>query len=241
MLCLIRHKPSKLNLEKRNNHTGVKDRQGLWMLLMILVLILIDQATKVWVKTSMTLGQEHYIASWFRIYFIENDGMAYGITLGNKLFLTLFRLIAMSALGYYLYRIIRRRVYSLGYVACLSLVMAGGMGNVIDCVFYGQIFTESTHASVAQLVGWGDGYESLMYGRVVDMLHFPLIEGVFPDWVPFWGGEHYVFFRPIFNVADSYISVAVFLLILCYPRTLSYMLEGEAKQSHGDLPEQGVH
>lgn len=226
MQYLIRHKLSKPSLVRKSNDTAGKNRQGQWMLLLILSLIIIDQISKVWVKTSMTLGQEHYITSWFRIYFIENEGMAYGITLGSKLFLTLFRLVAMSALGYYLYRLIKHETYSLGFIACLALIVAGGIGNVLDSVVYGQIFTESTYHSVAEWVSWGEGYERLMYGKVVDMLHFPLIEGNFPEWFPIWGGEYFLFFRPIFNLADSYISVAVFLLMIFYPRTLSHMLEG---------------
>lgn len=182
----------------------------------------------------MTIGQEHYITSWFRIAFIENEGMAFGLTLGSKLFLTLFRIVAMGGLGYYLYRLARQRAYSMGFLFCLALVLAGGLGNIIDCVAYGQIFTESTRTEVAELVAWGQGYERLFYGHVVDMLYFPMIEGTLPDWLPIWGGEDFVFFRPVFNLADSYISVAVVLLFLFYPRTLMQVLEGD--KASGDTP-----
>lgn len=204
-----------------------RQREVYWLSLLVLLLLLVDQVVKIWIKTTMTIGQEHYITSWFRIAFIENEGMAFGLTLGSKLFLTLFRIVAMGALGYYLYLLTKTRAYSIGFLSCLSLVLAGGLGNIIDCVFYGQIFTESTRSEVAQLVAWGQGYERLFYGHVVDMLYFPMIEGTLPDWLPIWGGEDFVFFRPVFNLADSYISVAVVALLLFYPRTLMQVLEGD--------------
>lgn len=202
--------------------------RGIYILpLLVLLLLLIDQVVKIWIKTTMMIGQEHYITSWFRIAFIENEGMAFGLTLGSKLFLTLFRIVAMGGLGYYLYRLAKSRSYSLGFLSCLSLVLAGGLGNIIDCVAYGQIFTESTRTQVAELVAWGHGYERLFYGHVVDMLYFPMIEGTFPDWLPVWGGEDFIFFRPVFNLADSYISVAVVVLLIFYPRTMMQALEGD--------------
>lgn len=201
-------------------------RQGLFLSLLIVSLLLIDQASKVWVKTSMMEGEKIEIFSWFRIYFIENEGMAYGITLGNKLFLTLFRLIAMSIGSWYLYRVVSRGGYPMGFLVCLALIIAGGWGNIIDCVFYGEIFTSSV-GQVADFVPWGMGYGELLHGKVVDMLSFPLIQTTYPDWFPFWGGEPFVFFGPIFNFADSCISVGVFILLLCYPRTFSALLEGK--------------
>lgn len=234
------HSASKPNLERRNNAPRGTHRQGLWIALLVLVLIAIDQMVKVWIKTSMPLGEEYYITSWFRIHFIENPGMAYGITLGSKLLLTLFRLVAMSALGYYLYRTIRRGGYPLGFLACLGLVLAGGIGNVIDSVVYGAIFTESTPWQTASLVSWGEGYAPPFYGHVVDMLYFPLIEGTLPDWLPIWGGEDYLFFRPIFNLADSYISVAVFALLIFYSHSLSRLLgssQSKAPESDQQPPQ----
>lgn len=204
------------------------NRQGMWLLLLLVLLLLIDQASKIWVKSTMMLGQEYYITSWFRLHFIENDGMAYGITLGSKLFLTLFRFVAMSFLSIYLYRLIKQgSQLSMGFLACLTMILAGGLGNLFDCLFYGQIFTESTFYSVASLTNWGEGYQDLFYGKVVDMLYFPIIEGVFPNWLPFWGGEQFIFFRPIFNLADSYISIAVFSLIFFYPRSLSILFNSK--------------
>lgn len=172
----------------------------------------------------MIEGEKIEVLSWFKIYFIENEGMAYGITLGSKLFLTLFRIIAVGLGGWYLAKMVRSRKYTLGFLACLALILSGGLGNVIDCVFYGKVFSSSV-GQVAQFVPWGEGYGELLYGKVVDMLSFPIIETVYPEWFPFFGGEPFVFFSPIFNFADSCISVGVALLLTCYPRTFSQVLD----------------
>lgn len=178
----------------------------------------------------MIEGERIEIFSWFRIYFIENEGMAYGITLGNKLFLTLFRIIAMTIGSWYLFRLVREGVYRLPFLLCLALIIAGGFGNIIDCVFYGEIFTSSV-GEVARFVPWGEGYGNVLHGKVVDMLSFPIIQTTYPEWFPFWGGEPFVFFSPIFNFADSCISAGVFLLLIFYPRTFAQMLDnlGKAK------------
>ena len=145
----------------------------------VLLLLVIDQASKIWVKTTMIEGEMHEITSWFKIYFVENEGMAYGITLGSKLLLTLFRLVAMGAGVYYLARLVRSARFSLGFCLTLGLVIAGGLGNVIDCLFYGEVFSASRGA-VAQFVSWGQGYGTFLHGKVVDMLYFPLIERLTP-------------------------------------------------------------
>lgn len=199
------------------------------LLLLILVLLVIDQVSKIWVKTSMIEGEKIEIFSWFRIYFIENEGMAYGITLGSKLFLTLFRIIAMSLGAWYFVRIVREGKYKMGCLLCLASILAGGFGNIIDCVFYGKIFSSSV-GQVSQFVPWGEGYGELLHGKVVDMLSFPIIRTTYPDWFPVWAGEPFVFFSPIFNFADSCISVGVFLLITCYPRTFGALLDSFGKK-----------
>lgn len=198
--------------------------KGLLAIVVILLVIIIDQASKIWVKTHMSLYESIEIANWFKIYFVENNGMAFGMEVGGKLFLSLFRIIAIGFIGYYLYTLIKNK-YSKGYIACIALIWAGAFGNIIDCVFYGEIFSASYQGHVASWVSLGDGYSSWLHGKVVDMLYFPLIEGTFPLWFPKWGGENFVFFSPIFNVADSAITVGIFVLLLFYRKTLSQSLE----------------
>ncbi len=164
------------------------------------------------------------ISSWFKIHFLENEGMAYGITLFSKLLLTLFRIVAMSFASVVLYKLVKSRAYKLGFLIALAFIVSGGVGNIIDCVFYGKIFS-SSQGQVAELVSWGEGYGDLFYGKVVDMLHFPMIDTFYPDWIPYFGGERFVFFSPVFNIADSCISIGVGVLLLFYPRTFSLMLE----------------
>lgn len=194
------------------------------MLLLAVGLLSIDQAIKIWVKTNMYETQMYEVFSWFKIYFIENEGMAYGITLGSKLFLSLFRLVAMSLLSYALYAMVKGGKYSTGFLVTVTMILAGGLGNIIDSIFYGEIFSSSRHA-VAEYVGWGNGYASMFYGKVVDMFYFPIIRTTYPDWFPIYAGEPFVFFSPIFNFADACISVGVFSLLLFYSNTFSQALE----------------
>ena len=154
--------------------------------------------------------------------------MAFGMEIFGKLFLTLFRIVAVGAIGWYLTRIIKQGLKT-GYIVCVSLILTGALGNIIDSVFYGVLFNESTHSQIASFLPEGGGYAPLFYGKVVDMFYFPLIETVFPDWVPIWGGQEFVFFRPIFNLADSAICVGVFLLLIFYRHTLSASLSKEEK------------
>lgn len=177
--------------------------------------LVIDQWSKIWVKTNMYLGQEYRIADWFIIHFTENPGMAFGMELGGdygKVILSLFRIVAVIGIAWYIIKLSKEESH-VGFLTAMGLIFAGALGNILDSVFYGQIFTEST-AHIAQKVAFGDGYASMLHGRVVDMLYFPLVDGFFPDWLPIWGGDHFMFFRPVFNIADSAITVGVAIIIL---------------------------
>lgn len=159
----------------------------------------------------MHLGESIHVTDWFYISFIENNGMAYGMTFFNKIVLSLFRIVAVTAIGYYIYKVVRRE-HSIGYLACLALIFAGAAGNIIDCLFYGQIFTVSTPFVISEFVNFGAGYAPILQGRVVDMFYFPLF--TWPESIPFIGGN--VFFSPVFNFADSCISVGVVVLLLFF-------------------------
>ena len=184
----------------------------------VLGAILIDQIIKVAVKLSMFLHESFSVfGDWFYIYFTENPGMAFGMEFGSKLLLTLFRVVAVSFLIYYLYKIIRNKQFSTGYILCVALVLAGAAGNIVDCLFYGEIFTDSI-GGVASLVPWGKGYGTFLHGKVVDMFYFPLFR--WPEWMPFIGGD--IFFSPIFNFADACISCSVVAIALFYHKYVSY-------------------
>ncbi len=187
-------------------------------ILIIFLVLLADQILKIFIKTHFMLGEEVVIAkNWFIIHFIENNGMAFGMEFGNsigKYFLSIFRMAAIGALVWYLTKLWKKDV-PFGLIACFSLILAGAAGNLIDSAFYGLIFNES-HGQVATLFPAGGGYTTFLLGRVVDMFYFPLIEGHFPTWFPLWGGQEFIFFRPVFNVADSSISVGIVAIFLFY-------------------------
>ena len=195
-----------------------------WIAVIIIAAILIvDQIIKIEVKTNMSLGEALRITDWFYIEFIENNGMAYGMTFINKLVLSLFRMFAICGIGWYIWRVVKSGLFSKGYIVCLSMVLAGAAGNLIDCLFYGLIFNASTPFNVGHFVPFGDGYSTFLHGRVVDMFYFPIIHTQWPDWVPVWGGDDFVFFSPVFNFADSCISVGVVLLLLFFRKDLERM------------------
>lgn len=186
-----------------------------------IAVLVIDQIIKVNVKTGMYLGERIEITSWFNLVFVENEGMAFGWKLwGGKLFLTLFRVIAVCVIGWFICKEIKRE-RPMGYIVCLSLIMAGAAGNIIDCLFYGLIFNNPPYPQTAMLVPWGMGYGDFLFGKVVDMFYFPLLEWDMPSWVPVWGGEHCIFFSPIFNFADSAISCGIVALIIFYYKILN--------------------
>jgi signal peptidase II len=180
----------------------------------IIIAIILDQIIKIYVKTHFVLGEEVVFFDWFRIHFVENNGMAMGFEFGGKagkLFLTVFRLVAVSAIIYWLMGAIKSKVHNAVIVA-ISLIFSGAVGNIIDSIFYGVIFDTSNH-KVATLFA-DKPYGDLFYGKVVDMFYFPLWQGVLPEWIPFVGGEFFTFFQYIFNPADAFISVGVALLFI---------------------------
>ena len=192
-----------------------------WLAMIIVVgAIVIDQLIKVWVKTSMTLHESIRIFDWFYISFIENNGMAYGMQIGSKLVLSLFRVAAISVLAYYLWLQIQKKART-GYIVCLSMVLAGAIGNLIDCMFYGLVFNASSEFYTSYIVDFGTGYAPFLMGKVVDMFYFPLIVTTWPEWMPHFGGQEFIFFSPVFNYADANISVGVVLLVLFYRKEIS--------------------
>ena len=197
--------------------------------LLFVAVLVVDQIIKVCVKTGMRLGERIEVTSWFQLVFIENNGMAFGWELwGGKLFLTLFRVVAVCAIGWFTTKEIGRGK-PFGYIVCLTLIMAGAAGNIIDCLFYGLIFNNPPYPATAEFVPWGMGYGELLYGRVVDMFYFPLVEWDMPagwQWLsalPFLpqAGEHCVFFSPVFNFADAAISCGIVAIILFYHHILN--------------------
>jgi len=190
----------------------------------ILFILLFDQIIKIWVKTNLALSEDIRITNWFYIRFIENKGMAMGIDVFGKLFLTIFRMVASVAIAYYIYLLIRNN-YKLSYIIIVSMIFAGAVGNIIDSVFYGVIFNESTPMNVAVLFPPEGGYGSWLHGEVVDMFYFPFFSFNWPKWMPWIGGSNFEFFRYIFNLADASISVGIVVLLLFFRKTLSLSFE----------------
>lgn len=184
--------------------------------IIIFLVLLIDQSIKFWIKTNMYLGQEFHIAgNWFIIHFTENNGMAFGLEFAGeygKVFLSLFRIAAVAGIGYYLNYLVKTKAHGV-LISGMAFIFAGALGNIIDSTFYGMIFSSSEY-QLAQLFPEGGGYATFLHGKVVDMLYFPIISGHFPEWLPVWGGDYFTFFRPVFNIADSSITIGVILILL---------------------------
>lgn len=200
----------------------ITTKQGIASCLFVLLLIVIDQCIKIWVKTNMCLHDSIHITDWFYISFIENNGMAYGMTFIPKYALSIFRLVACCVLAMFIWKQIRAGARVV-WITMLAMILAGAAGNLIDCMFYGMVFTESSPYCESFLVPFGTGYAPFLQGRVVDMFYFPLIVTTYPDWFPMWGGQPYIFFSPVFNFADSCISVGVVAMLLLCRKELSML------------------
>lgn len=201
----------------------MKNKHLVYPLSIGIVLLLIDQWSKVYVKTHFSLSEEvNVFGNWFKLHFLENYGMAFGIEFGGewgKIILTLFRIIFCGVIIYYIASLIKAKAH-LGYTISWTMILVGALGNIIDSVFYGVLFSKSDLWSLATFLPAEGGYASWFHGSVVDMLYFPILHGTFPEWLPIWGGESFEFFRPVFNVADATISVG-FVLILLFQKAFT--------------------
>ena len=195
-------------------------KKGGLAIAIVIAILCIDQLIKIWVKTGMHLHESIHVTDWFYITFIENMGMAFGMQIGSKILLSLFRVVAIAVLGYYIWLQVKKNART-WYLVCLSMILAGASGNLIDCMFYGLCFTNSSEFYTSYFVPFGSGYAPFLMGKVVDMFYFPLIETNWPEWMPFVGGDHFVFFSPVFNFADASISVGVVLLLLFFRKEIS--------------------
>lgn len=206
-------------------------------ILIVCLVLFTDQLVKMLVKTNMYLGQEFsMLGDWFLIHFVENNGMAFGFEFAGeygKIFLSLFRIVAVIGIGWYMLKLIKREDVPMGFIACVALIFAGAIGNIIDSAFYGLIFNES-HGQVATLFPEEGGYSSFLHGKVVDMLYFPLFSGRYPAWLPFWGGNEFLFFRPVFNIADSSITIGIFSILIFYRNLFSKLDQKEKEKNDGD-------
>lgn len=196
----------------------------------IAAILIVDQTVKIWVKTHFYLGEDVEILPFFHLHFIQNNGMAFGWELGSKLFLTGFRFVMVGLLVWLLSRFIRMAGKPAGFLAALAAITAGASGNIIDCVFYGEIFSNPWPPETATLTAIGEGYGQWFQGLVVDMLWFPLFSFDWPSWIPFVGGEHFSFFDPVFNVADSAITIGVLVIIVFYSRHIEWPVSLKAQQ-----------
>ena len=200
--------------------------------LAIIFILLFDQILKIWIKLNMTLGQEYkFLGDYGIIHFTENNGMAFGMEFGGvagKLALTIFRIIAVGVIGYGVIYLIKKK-YHRGLILNVALIFAGALGNIIDSTFYGTLFSESTYFEPAKFLPAEGGYSAIFQGKVVDMFYFPILQGTFPQWFPLWANEEFIFFRPVFNVADAAISIGVIAILIWQKR---YFKEEKVEESY---------
>ena len=215
----------------------MKITKGYLSVAIVLVILLIDQITKIWVKTHFYIGESVEITPWFFIHFIENNGMAFGMEIGSKYILTAFRIAVVAGLTWYLSKTCSRDDIPTGYIICLSAIIAGAAGNIIDCMFYGLIFNNPYPPEVATLFPGDGGYAPIMLGRVVDMLYFPLFSFDWPQWIPIIGGKNFLFFQPVFNIADAAISVGMVALVIFYSKYLGSHYQPDSPENQ-KTPEQ---
>lgn len=197
--------------------------KSLLPIILVLGILILDQLLKIQVKTTMYYGETTHITDWFYLRFVENPGIAFGMQVIPKVIQSLARILFAAFIIWYIV-LLTKANYKRGYIVCISLILAGAIGNIIDGTFYGVIFSESTPHQIATFVPIGHGYADWLHGKVVDMFYFPLFEFNWPDWIPFVGGENFVFFSPIFNLADAAVSCGMIALLLFYTKDFGHSI-----------------
>ena len=209
-------------------------------LIIIFLILIVDQILKIYIKTTMALGGEIVVfKNWFILHFVENNGMAFGFEFAGdygKMFLSIFRILAVIAIGWYLFKLTMKKDIPFGFIVSISLIFAGAIGNIIDSLFYGLIF-EQSYGHVSSIFPEGGGYAGFLHGKVVDMFYFPLIQGNYPNWVPFVGGNEFLFFRPVFNIADSSITIGIFSILIFYRKYFNKIQDKQAEEMIEQNPE----